>query len=145
MRDYLINCIIEEKDIITELLYIDNRIQYTFDNYVELIGKINDVLDESLDDNLYNAVTDGEFESVLRVLINVPNLDTLYVDKRYLGINKYLVSRANKYYGEEKIKLDTTNEFGKYNNSKYPVVLCGFDSFVEEMSKSLSGVDKILL
>lgn len=146
LRDYLINCIIEEKDIINELLYIDNKIQYTHLNYEELVDKLNNVSKINLDNDLnFVALTDGEVETVFKVLISVSKLDIIYVDKKSLGINKYLVSRANMFYENNNIQLDITDDYRKYLSSEYSIIISGFDTFVEELSKEFRNKDITIL
>ena len=137
LKEHLINCFLEEREIIEELLYIDNNIQHTSLTYEQLLNEINDieVNDKQIISNQCVAITDGEFKTVFKILMVLPYLNTLWVDRTSLGINKYLVSRANEFYQEERINIDITKDYFKYKDSKYPIIISGFDTFVEEMSQ----------
>ena len=137
LKEYLINCFLEERELIEELLYIDNNIQHQTLTYEQLLNEINniEVTYKHIDNNLCVAITDGEFKTVVKILIGISTLNTLWVYRTSLGINKYLVSRANEFYQEERINIDITRDYWKYKNSKYPIIISGFDTFVEEMSQ----------
>ena len=147
LKDYLINCIIEEKELINQLLYIDNSVQYTSVNYEQLVLKLQQVNAGS--DIVFKksvvAITDGEPETVFRALINISDLKDIFINRTSLGINKYLVNRANAYYEEEKIKLDSSKDYRKYINYEYSIVISGFDVFVEEISKEFGDKDITIL
>lgn len=136
LKEYLINCFLEERELIEELLYIDNNIQHQTLTYEQLLNEINniEVTDKHIDNNLCVAITDGEFKTVVKILIGIPTLNTLWVYRTSLGINKYLVSRTNEFYQEERINLDITRDYLKYKNSQYQIIISGFDFFVEGMS-----------
>lgn len=147
LRTYLMDCILEDRNIIEELLFIDNKVQYTNLTYESLIGmlkKINDY--DILDDNFnYVAITDGEFDTVFKVLINVPSLSTLYVNRSFLGINKYLIKLVNAFYECEKVKLDDSTNYHKYVDSTDKIILSGFDTFVDEISKEFVHKEFVIL
>ena len=136
LKEYLINCFLEERELMEELLYIDNNIQHQTLTYEQLLNEINniEVTDKHIDNNLCVAITDGEFKTVVKILIGIPTLNTLWVYRTSLGINKYLVSRTNEFYQEERINLDITRDYLKYKNSQYQIIISGFDFFVEGMS-----------
>ena len=147
LKEYLINCLLEDKSIIDELLLIDNRVQYTSLTYENILNNLkNAVVYDNLDVvSSYIAITDGEIDSVLKVLINVKELKTVYIDRSFLGINKYLVKCVNDFYGEEKIVLDDSKDYRKYINNSPKIVLSGFDTFVEELSKEFNECDVTIL
>ena len=141
LQTYLIERISEDKSLIEELLFVDNKVQYTnltYENVLELLKKDNEY--DILDDDLNSiAITDGELNTVIKMIISVPNLSTIYVNRTFLGINKYLIKCVNELYGYEKIKLDETEDYQKYFNSANRIVLSGFDTFVEELAKEFNN------
>lgn len=147
LRTYLIDCILEDKNLIEELLLIDNKVQYTnltYESLIEMLKKINDY--DILDDNLnYVAITDGEFDTIFKVLISVPSLSTIYVNRSFLGINKYLIKLVNTFYKFEKVKLDDSTDYHKYIDSEDKIILSGFDTFVEELSKEFESKEIVIL
>ena len=59
----------------------------------------------------------------------------------HAGMN---VARINFSHGnyqdqEERINIDITRDYWKYKNSKYPIIISGFDTFVEEMSQEFEN------
>ena len=147
LRAYLMNCIIEDKNVIEELLLIDNRVQYTNLTYESLISSLQDISDYDILDSNFNyvAITDGEFDTVFKVLINTPSLSTIYVNRSYLGINKYLIRMVNSFYDEEKVKLDDSTNYHKYINSDDKILLSGFDTFIDEISKEFVHKEIVIL
>lgn len=145
LKEYLINCFLEEREIIEQLIYIDNSIQKTNFTYEQMLNEIKelDVDNKQVINEQCIAITDGELKTVFKILISIPTLNTLWVDRTSLGINKYLVSRANEFYQEERINLDITKDYWKYKNSEYPIIISGFDFFVEGISEDFK--DAIIL
>ena len=144
LRTYLIDCVLNNKSLIEELLFIDNKVQYTDITYESLLDRLKNVNKYDILDDNFTALTDGEFDTVFKVLISVPNLSTIYVNRTFLGLNKYLVNKTNQYYGYEKIKLDDSTDYRKYHNSADKIILSGFDTFVEEISKEFNREITIL-
>ena len=147
IKEYLINCILDDKNMIEELLLIDNKVQYTNLSYEKVLEILkNTYVYDNLDDTLsYIAITDGEVDSVLKVLVSSNNLIKLYVNRSFLGFNKYLVKCVNEYYGNEKIKLDDSTDYQKYVDKSNSIILCGFDTFVEELGKEFKDCELIIL
>ena len=110
LKTYLLNCFLEDRSVIEELLFIDNKVQYTNLTYEKLLDVLKNI---SVYDNLdeafsYIAITDGEFDSVCKILINITEIKTLYVNRCFLGINKYIVKCVNEFYGADKVMLDSS-------------------------------------
>ena len=147
LKKYLINCILEERNLVEELLYIDNSIGFTNLSYELLIDKLKNidvysVCNSNLD---YFVITDGEIENVFKVLISIPNILLLYIDRNFLAINKYFVSRLNQFYGFEKIKLDDSSDYYKYIDSNNKIILSGFDEFVVDLLNTFKDKEIIVL
>ena len=135
IKGYLISCILEEKEIVEHLLYIDNSIGCTTLTYEDLLETIRKIEPTFINSNTkFVAITDGYFESVFKILISISSLDTIYIDRTFVALNKYLVSRVNYFYNEEVIKLDITKDYFKYKDSKDKIIISGFDTFIEDMS-----------
>ena len=135
LKEYLTSCILEEKETVEHLLYIDNSIgctTLTYEDLLETIRKIEPTLINEY--SKFIAITDGYFERVFKILISISSLDTIYIDRTFVALNKYLVSRVNYFYNEEIIKLDITKDYFKYKDSKDKIIISGFDTFIEDMS-----------
>ena len=147
LKSYLLNCFLEDRSVIEELLFIDNKVQYTNLTYEKLLDVLKNI---SVYDNLdeafsYIAITDGEFDSVCKILINITEIKTLYVNRCFLGINKYIVKCVNEFYGADKVMLDSSVNYQKYIDKSNKIVLCGFDTFVEELTKEFNECEIIIL
>lgn len=147
LKEYLIECIIEDKDIITSLLYIDNQIQYTNLSYDELLDKIRNTeicldIDTSL---FYSAITDGEIESVIKVLISIPKLKSIYVNRTSVGINKYLIDRTNRYYKDQNIELNIDNDYNSYKDHDTSIIVCAFNEMVEDIKDKFKGIKLVII
>lgn len=147
LKTYLLNCFLEDRSVIEELLFIDNKVQYTNLTYEKLLDVLKNI---SVYDNLdeafsYIAITDGEFDSVCKILINITEIKTLYVNRCFLGINKYIVKCVNEFYGADKVTLDSSVNYQKYIDKSNKIVLCGFDTFVEELTKEFNECEIIIL
>ena len=134
IKDYLLDCLINEKELIEELLYIDNNIQHTALTYDCLIESLKNVNECSVNNDFdYIAITDGEITTVFKVLISVLRLKIVFVDRRFLALNKYLVSRVNFFSGDENIELDVSNNYRKFIGCDTSVVISGIDGFTNEV------------
>lgn len=134
IKDYLLDCLINEKEIIEELLYIDNNIQHTALTYDYLIKSLKNVNECNINNDFnYIAITDGEVEAVFKVLISVLKLKVVFVDKRFLALNKYLVSRVNLFLDNDDIELDLTDDYRKYIGCNTSVVISGIEGFTNEV------------
>lgn len=145
LQSYLIECVLNDKDLVDVLLEIDNKIQYTdlsYENVLDILKNIN--VYDNLNDTCI-AITDGEVDTVIRVLLQTSNLTNLFINRSFLGINKYFVKCVNDYYEKDKIQLDTSTDYRKYIDSSNKIVLAGFDTFVEELSKEFENRDLIIL
>ena len=147
VKTYLLNCFLEDRSVIEELLFIDNKVQYTNLTYEKLIDVLKNIsVYDNLDETFsYIAITDGEFDSVCKILINITEIKTLYVNRCFLGINKYIVKSVNEFYGADKVTLDSSVNYQKYIDKSNKIVLCGFDTFVEELTKEFNECEIIIL
>ena len=73
LKTYLLNCFLEDRSVIEELLFIDNKVQYTNLTYEKLLDVLKNI---SVYDNLdeafsYIAITDGEFDSVHYLVVYI--------------------------------------------------------------------------
>ena len=147
IKEFLVNCLLQEQSIVEELLYIDNKIQHTQLTYDNLIKKISLVSPlESLNNiNEEVVISDGEIETVFKVLISEISIDTIYLNNCFLGINSYLINRAVAFYGINSICVDKSDNYQKYQDISKKIIIIGFDTFVEEVSKDLPQATTIVV
>ncbi len=106
LKEHLINCLLEDKSIIDELLLIDNRVQYTSLTYENILNNLkNAVVYDNLDVvSSYIAITDGEIDSVLKAkeLYELyKKYDEAYFNEKVLSVltsNMTISDVLNLYY-----------------------------------------------
>lgn len=144
MKEYILNLMEEERSILEEIIRIDNRVQFSNTTFDELYTKINNLnIDFQKLENKCIAITDGIYDSVLRVLFNYAySIDCLNVDCRNVGFYLWLIDRINKYDNNISIILDTDNNYNEYK--KYDLfIISGVDSFVDFASDLYKEKDLI--
>ena len=117
MKDYLLNILETEKDIVEELLSIDNKVQYTNYTYEYIYNKIYNFnkYDNNLNDK-YIVITDGEIDTILYILFNyIDNTIVLNINHKTIGLYKWLITRVNEYYNKN-IILDIDNNYELYDS-----------------------------
>ncbi len=143
LKDYLLNAFVMEKETIDELLKIDNQIGCTNVEYLSLIGQLNFSKSFSLpSDRRFVFITDGEIDSVYQVFLDyAPYVDSIHINGRFLGMNRWLVERTKQYYLEQGIELSIRIEedYRNYINCRQTIVLYGFDEFVDGMKELFAG------
>ncbi len=140
LNQYLIDLLMKERAIVEELLMIDNKIQFTNLTYDKLLNDIRGMTIHIKDIPIrkYDFITDGELQTILQCLINyAPLINHLNINKRYVGVNTWLVKHINDYYREQSlninISLDISDSYSLYDDSK-AIVICGFKEFIEGTS-----------
>ena len=135
MKEYILYLMEEEKNIIEEIIKIDNKIQFgnvTFDYLYEEINKM--IIDNKNIGTKCIAITDGMFNSVFKLLFNFTyDIECINTDCRNIGFYMWLIDKINKYSENINIILDTKNNYEEYK--KYDCFLvCGVDTFVDFIS-----------
>ncbi len=150
MIDFIINKLIDEKEIIEELLKLDNAVLKRNLTYEELVKSICNAKIETIDldlNNKYNVITDGEPDNVFSVLVTLPkNIAYININRKFLGINTWLIEQVKQFYNHEiAISLDTSLDYQKYDISNLTIILKGYKEFVLGMSELLNNKNIIVL
>lgn len=70
--EYLFEKLIEEKNLVEELINIDNKIQYTNLTYSEFIKKVKQIKVPKIGiRGLNNFITDGEPDTIFAIMMNM--------------------------------------------------------------------------
>lgn len=141
--NYLLNLMIDEKEIVEELLNIDNKICLLNVTYSDLINIIRSTkLDNKQLREEYDVITDGDIHSVIYALINYCNsIKKINIDNFYYGINKWLVTRVNEYLNSN-IIIDKKPDYNKYVNKK---IIVGEEEFVNGVGEIYPDAIKVIL
>ncbi len=151
IKNYILNLIIEEREIIEELLNIDNRICKTNLTYSEFIKKIQkqNIRIENINTPC-NFFTDGEPDTTFYILVNYAlYVKSLNINRTFVGINKWLVERAKDWFFERGLEidlnLDLDDNYLNYINDDTKAVICGFKEFTQGTEKLLNKKDILLI
>lgn len=146
LNDFLIDSFLEEKDVINELLMIDNSIQFTDTLYEDILL----ILRSSLEYDLFaldkcTIISDGNLEKTIKVLIKYSSsVDNVFVSKSFLGIYTWFVKRIRNYYNND-ISLDKSNDYSKYLSNDSTIVICGDSEFLNYMENYFSECKSIII
>ena len=135
LENYLLERVLSEKAVIDELLRIDNSIQKTNYTYEMFLDKIKGIPKLSLAlEEPCNFLTDGDPDTVYRVLISSTNIRKLHINRSFVAMNKWLVERTKEYYQENGIEfsfyLDIERPYVNYIEENIGIILYGFKEFV---------------
>ena len=131
LREYLWDLLVSERDIVEELLTLDNKVEYTNFLFYELVGMLDFAAYPSkIIDGKFDILTDGEPDTVYMALLGyATHIEKIHVNQSFLGINNWLVSRVKKYYADKgeplSLEIDEKVSYDDYQNSK-KVVAYGF-------------------
>lgn len=145
MKELLDNLILE-KDIVEQLIEIDNdkmNTKLSFQNYYDAIKFL---LDKDSKELLLNNnslfITEGNplvtldiLRSVMRTSYNV----VIFINQGYVGMNKWLINQFYKIVGNGNIELDTGINYNNYINSEYKVIPVGEEGLTSQVMEDFYG------
>lgn len=133
----IIEAFIIEKETILKLIQLDNKINHSnikYDDLYELLLN-SEKLPFNIDENIL-FITEGDpfyTIAILKSILNSKKKYTLFVNQKYLGINKWLIARFNESVGFSQIYLDCGNNYNKYFKTKVKVIALGEKVFIDEI------------
>ena len=131
--------LLEEKDIVEELIKIDNEVMntsYDYDYYATLFsyvleqGMVNKIIDQDI-----VFVTEGDVLITLQLLLKmgVGATRVIFINQGFVGMNKWLVTKYIEITGDNDVILDTDISYNKYIDKGYKVVPIGEDGLVDQV------------
>lgn len=131
--------LLEEKDIVEELIKIDNEVMntsYDYDYYTTLFsyvleqGMVNKIIDQDV-----VFVTEGDVLITLQLLLKmgVGTTRVIFINQGFVGMNKWLVTKYIEITGDNDVILDTDINYNKYIDKGYKVVPIGEDRLVDQV------------
>ena len=142
MKEYLLNKLEEEQDIIEKILEVDNRVQKTnYDyNYVHNLVSNTNIVSNNLKSK-YILITDGELSTIIYMLLNyTQNIMCININHMTVGLNMWLIKKINE-FGIE-IYLDKNNNYNIYDEYDR-IMVAGFKEFVDGTSLMYENKDVI--
>lgn len=131
--------LLEEKDIVEELIKIDNEVMntsYDYDYYTTLFSYVleQDVMNKIIDQDIV-FVTEGDVLITLQLLLKmgVGATRVIFINQGFVGMNKWLVTKYIEITGDNDVILDTDINYNKYIDKGYKVVPIGEDGLVDQV------------
>ena len=135
----LLNKMIEEKEIIEELINIDNEVMntnYVFNDYLSLF---NNYL--NTDNKLINVdrnivfITEGDVLITLDILSRIitSNKVVIFINQGFVGMNKWLINKYCEITGNNNIMIDTDINYNKYIEKGYVVIPIGESGIIDQV------------
>ena len=131
--------LLEEKDIVEELIKIDNEVMntsYDYDYYTTLFSYVleQDVMNKIIDQDIV-FVTEGDVLITLQLLLKmgVGATRVIFINQGFIGMNKWLVTKYIEITGDIDVILDTDINYNKYIDKGYKVVPIGEDGLVDQV------------
>lgn len=131
--------LLEEKDIVEELIKIDNEgmnTSYDYDYYTTLFSYVleQDMVNKIIDQDIV-FVTEGDVLITLQLLLKmgVGATRVIFINQGFVGMNKWLVTKYIEITGDNDVILDTDINYNKYIDKGYKVVPIGEDGLVDQV------------
>ena len=131
--------LLEEKDIVEELIKINNEVMntsYDYDYYTTLFSYVleQDVMNKIIDQDIV-FVTEGDVLITLQLLLKmgVGATRVIFINQGFVGMNKWLVTKYIEITGDNDVILDTDINYNKYIDKGYKVVPIGEDGLVDQV------------
>ena len=135
----LLNIMEEEREIIEELIKIDNEIMrtnYDFDYYYQVISRALEMGFESkvIDQDVV-FVTEGDLYITMQLILKagVGANRVIFINQGFVGMNKWLVSKYNEITGDDTLILDTDINYNKYIDKGFKVVPIGEETLIDQV------------
>lgn len=135
----ILNVLLEDKDIVEELIKIDNEImntKYNFENYYNSFKKL---LDSDVDyfniDNPTLFITEGEVLITLDILrrLNTSNDVVIHISQGFVAMNKWLINKYYELTGNTNVILDIESNYNNYIDKGYRVYPLGEEGLVYQV------------
>lgn len=136
LKNYLIKLLLDEKEIVEELIMVDNKVMFsnlTYKDLYNIVEKCKIDFEDILSFN-YDFILDGDINTIVYVLINYSTcVRYLHVNSNYVGITSWLITKINQYYNDININtcisLDINKGYKDFSQDEV-LVLCGHSYFI---------------
>lgn len=139
MRELLDN-FIYEKELIEELINIDNDKMNKNDNYKSYYNSFINLLNDSCNslklenDSLF--ITEGNPLITLDLLRRLEKVEVkvvIYINQGFVAMNKWLINQFYKITNNYNIEIDIGINYNKYINMNYRVIPLGEEGLVNQV------------
>ena len=132
---YLLEKLNEEKDLVEEYIFIDNKLMSSSTNIEALLNLIKSNINEKklisdlILEEKHHILTEGSPELVLKILNDFPyQVNKLFVNHEFVAINRWLVKKCMDFYKSE-IELDISYNYYEYLQLNEPILIIGEKEF----------------
>lgn len=139
MKELLDNLFFE-KEIVEQLIEIDNdkmNTNYNFNNYYDAINSLVSSDDkELLINNNSLFITEGNPLLTLNILLKVKSTSykvVIFVNQGFVGMNKWLINQFYKIVGNGNVELNVGINYNDYIDKKYKVIPLGEDGLTNQV------------
>lgn len=145
MKKELLDNILLEKNIVEELIKIDNdkmNVNRSFEYYYEKINNLN--IDGSKDillDNNSLFIIEGEPLITLAILSKLKNIEynvIIFINQGFIGMNKWFMEHFYKIVGNRNVELDVGINYNEYINEGYKVYPIGEDGLINQVMEDFN-------
>ena len=139
MKELLDNLLFE-KEIVEQLIEIDNdkmNTNYNFNNYYDAINSlVSSDNKELLINNNSLFITEGNPLLTLNILLRVKSTSykvVIFVNQGFVGMNKWLINQFYQIIGNGNVELNVGINYNDYIDKKYKVIPLGEDGLTNQV------------
>lgn len=139
MKELLDNLLFE-KEIVEQLIEIDNdkmNTNYNFNNYYDAINSLlSSDNKELLINNNSLFITEGNPLLTLNILLRVKSTSykvVIFINQGFVAMNKWLINQFYKIVGNGNVELNVGINYNDYIDKKYKVIPLGEDGLTNQV------------
>lgn len=124
-----------EKEILEQLIEIDNKIMNDKLTYKDILKKTMKALKEKKDlkvDKDILFITEGDYELTIGILSKIENMEckvVIFINQNYIALNKWLISKYHELTGNMQHIIDFGDNYNAYIGKDYNVIPVGSDDY----------------
>ncbi len=124
-----------EKEILEQLIEIDNKIMNDKLTYKDILKKTMKALKEKKElkvDKDMLFVTEGDYELTIGILSKIENMEckvVIFINQNYIALNKWLISKYHELTGNTQHIIDFGDNYNAYIGKDYNVIPVGSDDY----------------
>lgn len=124
-----------EKEILEQLIEIDNKIMNDKLTYKDILKKTMKALKEKKElkvDKDMLFITEGDYELTIGILSKIENMEckvVIFINQNYIALNKWLISKYHELTGNMQHIIDFGDNYNAYIGKDYNVIPVGSDDY----------------
>lgn len=124
-----------EKEILEQLIEIDNKVMNDKLTYKDILKKTMKALKEKKElkvDKDILFITEGDYELTIGILSKIENMEckvVIFINQNYIALNKWLISKYHELTGNMQHIIDFGDKYNAYIGKDYNVIPVGSDDY----------------